>query len=108
MTVSEKNGSQGTKISRWGIVALPLSIFVGIVVGAGVGAAVAHIGIGVAVGAGFGVGVGVAVTVAIFVFRSSEPPGSQWLASQRLRLPPSGRARAVPAPRRAAECRGTT
>ncbi len=77
MTVSEKNRSQGTRISRWGIVALPLSIFVGIVLGAVAGAAVAHIGIGVAVGAGFGVGVGVAVTVAIFVFRSSEPPGSQ-------------------------------
>jgi len=76
MTVSEKNGSQGTKISRWGVVALPLSIFLGVVLGAVVGAAVAHVGIGVAVGAGFGVGVGVAVTVAIFVFRS-EPPGSQ-------------------------------
>jgi hypothetical protein len=77
MSVIGKNPSQGTKISRWGIVALPLSIFVGIVLGAVAGAAVAHIGIGVAVGAGFGVGVGVAVTVAIFVFRSSEPPGSQ-------------------------------
>jgi len=77
MTVSGKTRSQGTKISRWGIAALPLSIFVGVVLGAVAGAAVAHIGIGVAVGAGFGVGIGVAVTVAIFVFRSSEPPGSQ-------------------------------
>ena len=76
MTVSEKTRSQETKISRWGVAALPLSIFIGVVLGAAVGAAVAHIGIGVAVGAGFGVGVGVAVTVAIFVFRS-EPPGSQ-------------------------------
>ena len=77
MTVSGEPRSQGTKISRWGIAALPLSIFVGVVLGAVVGAAAAHIGIGVAVGAGFGVGIGVAVTVAIFVFRSSEPPGSQ-------------------------------
>jgi hypothetical protein len=68
----EKNRSQGTKISRWGVAALPLSVFVGVVLGAGVGAAVANIGIGVAIGAGFGVGVGVAVTVAVFVFRSSE------------------------------------
>lgn len=77
MTVSGKPRSLGTQISRWGIAALPLSVFVGIVLGAVVGAAVAHVGIGIAVGAGFGVGVGVAVTVAIFVFRSSEPPGSQ-------------------------------
>ena len=63
---------QGTKISRWGVAALPLSVFVGVVLGAGVGAAVANIGIGVAIGAGFGVGVGVCVTVAVFVFRSSE------------------------------------
>jgi len=77
MTVSGKNRSQGTKISRWGIAALPLSVFVGIVLGAVVGAAVAHVGIGIAVGAGFGVGVGVAVTVAVFLFGSSEPPGSQ-------------------------------
>jgi hypothetical protein len=77
MTVSGKNRSQGTKISRWGVVALPLSVFVGVVLGAIVGAAVAHIGIGVAIGAGFGVGVGVAVTVAVFLFGSSVPPGSQ-------------------------------
>jgi len=77
MTVSGKTRSQETKLSRWGVVALPLSIFVGVLLGAVVGAALAHIGIGVAVGAGFGVGVGVAVTIAIFVFRSSEPPGSQ-------------------------------
>lgn len=77
MTVSENPRSQGTKISRWGLAALPLSVFVGIVLGAVVGAAVAHIAIGVAVGAGFGVGVGVAVTVAVFLFGSSEPPGSQ-------------------------------
>ena len=75
MTVSGKNRSQETKISRWGIAALPLSVFVGIVLGAIAGAAVAHVGIGIAIGAGFGVGVGVAVTVAVFVFRS-EPPGS--------------------------------
>jgi hypothetical protein len=77
MTVGEKNRSRGTKISRWGVAALPLSIFVGVVLGAVVGAAVAHIGIGVVVGAGFGVGVGVAATVAVFLFGSSEPPGSQ-------------------------------
>jgi len=76
MTASGKDRSQETKISRWGVVALPLSVFVGIVLGAIVGAAVAHVGIGIAIGAGFGVGVGVAVTVAVFVFRS-EPPGSQ-------------------------------
>jgi hypothetical protein len=75
MTVSGKNRSQG--ISRWGVAALPLSVFVGVVLGGIVGAAVAHIGIGVAVGAGFGVGVGVAATVAVFLFGSSEPPGSQ-------------------------------
>jgi len=80
MTVSGK--TRATQVSRWGIAALPLSVFVGVVLGAVVGAAVAHVGIGVAVGAGFGVGVGVAVTVAIFVFRS-EPPGS---GSERLRL----------------------
>ena len=77
MAAGEKPRSQGTQISRWGIAALPLSVFVGIVLGAVAGAAVAHIGIGIAIGAGFGVGIGVAVTVAIFVFRSSEPPGSQ-------------------------------
>ena len=77
MTVSEKNRSQEAKISRWGVIALPLSVFVGIVLGAVVGAAMAHVGIGVAIGAGFGVGVGVAVTVAVFLFGSSEPPGSQ-------------------------------
>jgi len=77
MTASGKGRSQETKISRWGIAALPLSIFVGVVLGAAVGAAVAHVGIGIAVGAGFGVGVGVAVTVAVFLFGSSEPPGSQ-------------------------------
>jgi Mg/Co/Ni transporter MgtE len=77
MTVSGKNRSQETKISRWGAAALPLSIFVGIVLGAVAGAAVAHIGIGIVVGAGFGVGVGVAITIAVFVFGSSEPPGSQ-------------------------------
>src|SRR3989440_12893335 len=76
MTVSEKNRSQEAKISRWGIAALPLSVFVGIVLGAVAGAAMAHVGIGVAIGAGFGIGIGVGVTVAIFVFRS-EPPGSQ-------------------------------
>src|SRR4030081_3194857 len=76
MTVSGKNRSQETKLSRWGVVALPLSVFVGVVLGAVVGAAMAHIGIGVVVGAGFGVGVGGAVTGAIFVFRSV-PPGSQ-------------------------------
>ncbi len=64
MTVSEKNRSQEARISRWGIAALPLSIFVGVVLGA-------------VVGAGFGVGVGVAITVAVFVFGSSEPPGSR-------------------------------
>src|SRR5256885_16895873 len=69
--------TRGTQISRWGIAALPLSVFVGIVLGAVVGAAMAHVGIGVAIGAGFGVGVGVAVTVAVFLFGSSEPPGSQ-------------------------------
>jgi len=68
--------TRGTQISRWGIAALPLSVFVGIVLGAVVGAAMAHVGIGVAIGAGFGIGIGVGVTVAIFVFRS-EPPGSQ-------------------------------
>jgi hypothetical protein len=77
MTVSEKTRSRGTRISRWGVAALPLSVFVGVVLGAVVGAAVAHIGIGVVIGAGFGVGVGVAVTVAVFLFDSSEPPGSQ-------------------------------
>jgi hypothetical protein len=77
MTVSGKNRGQETKISRWGVAALPLSIFVGVVLGAVVGAAVAHIGIGIAVGAGFGVGVGVAATVAVFLFGSSDPPGSQ-------------------------------
>ena len=77
MTVSEKTRSQEAKISRWGVIALPLSVFVGIVLGAVVGAAMAHVGIGVAIGAGFGVGVGVAVTVAVFLFGSSEPPGSQ-------------------------------
>ncbi len=77
MTDSGKNRSQETKISRWGIAALPLSVFVGVVLGAAVGAAVGHIGFGVAVGAGFGVGVGVAVTVAVFLFGSSDPPGSQ-------------------------------
>ena len=61
--------SQGTKISCLGVAALPLSVFVGVVLGAGVGAAVANIGMGVAIGAGFGVGVGVCVTVAVFVFR---------------------------------------
>jgi hypothetical protein len=77
MTVSGRNRSQGTKISRWGVAALPLSVFVGVVLGAVVGTAVSHIGIGIAVGAGFGVGVGVAATVAVFLFGSSEPPGSQ-------------------------------
>jgi hypothetical protein len=77
MTVSEKPRGQEAKISRWGVIALPLSVFVGVVLGAVVGAAVDHIGIGVAVGAGFGVGVGVAATVAVFLFGSSEPPGSQ-------------------------------
>jgi hypothetical protein len=77
MTVNGKPRRQGTKISRWGVVAFPLSVFVGVVLGAVVGAAVAHIGIGVAVGAGFGVGVGVAATVAVFLFGSSDPPGSQ-------------------------------
>jgi len=77
MTVSGKTRSQETKLSRWGVVALPLSIFVGVLLGAVVGAAMAHIGIGVVVGAGFGVGVGVAITIAVFVFGSSEPPGSQ-------------------------------
>jgi hypothetical protein len=77
MTASGKNRSQETKLSRWGVVALPLSIFVGVLLGAVVGAAMAHIGIGVVVGAGFGVGVGVAITIAVFVFGSSEPPGSQ-------------------------------
>ena len=75
--VSGKNRNQGTKISRWGVAALPLSIFVGVVLGAGVGAAIGYAGVGIAIGAGLGVGVGVAVTVAVFVFRSSEPPGSQ-------------------------------
>jgi hypothetical protein len=77
MIASEKTRSPGAKVSRWGIAALPLSVFVGIVLGAIVGAAMAHVGIGVAIGAGFGVGVGVAVTVAVFLFGSSEPPGSQ-------------------------------
>ena len=77
MTVSGENQSQGTKISRWGVAALPLSIFVDVVLGAGVGAAMGYVGAGVAIGAGLGVGIGVAVTVAVFVFRSSEPPGSQ-------------------------------
>jgi hypothetical protein len=77
MTVSAKNRSQGTKISRWGVAALPLSVLVGVVLGAVAGAAVAHIGIGIVVGAGFGVGVGVAITIAVFVFGSSDPPGSQ-------------------------------
>jgi hypothetical protein len=72
MTVRGKNRSQGKKISRWGVAALPLSILVGVILGAGVGAAVANIGVGVAIGAGFGVGIGIAVTVAVFVFRSSE------------------------------------
>src|SRR2546427_9619927 len=52
MTVSEKTRSQETKISRWGVAVLPLSVFVGVVLGAAVGAAVANIGIGVAIGAG--------------------------------------------------------
>ncbi len=77
MTVSGKTRSQETKVSRWGLAALPLSVFVGLVLGAVVGAAMGNVGIGVAIGAGFGVGVGVAVTVAIFVFRSPEPPDSQ-------------------------------
>src|SRR2546430_448990 len=79
MTVSGKNRSQGTKISRWGVAALPLSVFVGVVLGAGVGAAAANIGIGVAIGAGLGVGVGVAVTVAVFVFSSPEELGFGFL-----------------------------
>ncbi len=77
MTVSGKSRSQGAKVSRWGVAALPLSIFVGVVLGSGVGAAMGYVGVGIAIGAGLGVGVGVAVTVAVFVFRSSEPPGSQ-------------------------------
>jgi hypothetical protein len=68
----EKNRSQRKKILRWGIAALPLSVLVGVILGAGLGAAVANIGVGVAIGAGFGVGIGVAVTVAVFVFQSSE------------------------------------
>jgi hypothetical protein len=76
MTVSGKNGSQEAKISRWGVAALPLSVFIGVVLGAGAGVAVDNIRIGVAIGAGLGVGVGAAVTVAVFVFGSSEPPDS--------------------------------
>ena len=68
----EKTEAKERRFSRWGVAALPLSVFVGVVLGATVGATVANIGIGVAIGAGFGVGVGVAVTVAVFVFRSSE------------------------------------
>jgi len=70
----EKTEAKERRFSRWGVAALPLSVFVGVVLGAGVGAAVANtgIGVGVAIGAGFGVGVGVCVTVAVFVFRSSE------------------------------------
>src|SRR2546429_9842009 len=74
MTVSEKNRSQEAKISRWGIAALPLSAFVGIVLGAVVGAAMAHVGMGGAIGAGFGIGIGVAVTVATLQV-PSVPPG---------------------------------
>ena len=77
MTVSGRNGSQEAKISRWGVAALPLSVFVGVVLGAGVGAAMDNIRIGVAIGAGLGVGVGVAVMVAVLIFGSSEPPDSQ-------------------------------
>src|SRR2546429_1701652 len=73
MTVSGK--TRGTQISRWGIAALPLSVFVGIVLGAVVGAAVAHVGIGVAVGAGFGIGIGGGGAGSVFLFRS-QPPGS--------------------------------
>jgi hypothetical protein len=76
MTVSGNNGSQEAKISRWGVAALPLSVFIGVVLGAGAGVAVDNIRIGVAIGAGLGVGVGAAVTVAVFVFGSSEPPDS--------------------------------
>jgi len=77
MTVSGKHQNQGTKISRWGLAALPLSVFVGVVLGGGVGAAMGYVGVGVAIGAGLGVGIGVAATVAVFVFRSPEPPDSQ-------------------------------
>lgn len=77
MAVSGKNGNQEAKLSRWGVAALPLSVFVGVVLGAGFGVAVDNIRIGVAIGAGLGVGVGVAVTVTVFVFGSSEPPDSQ-------------------------------
>jgi hypothetical protein len=76
MTVSGKNGSQEAKISRWGVAALPLSVFVGVVLGAGFGVAVDNIRIGVAIGAGLGISVGVAVMVAVFIFGSSEPPDS--------------------------------
>jgi hypothetical protein len=76
MTVSGKNGNREAKISRWGIAALPLSVFVGVVLGAVAGVAVDNIRIGIAIGAGLGVGVGAAVTVAVFVFGSSEPPDS--------------------------------
>src|SRR5260370_1960725 len=107
MTVSKKNRSQGPKISRWGLAALPLSVFVGVVLGAVVGAAVAHIGIGVVVGAGFGRRVGVAVSVAAFLFWSSEPPGFQRSPSLRPRIPPSGPPRPLPSRPRPADDRGT-
>src|SRR5258706_14427977 len=73
MTVSGKNRSQETKLSRWGVVALPLSIFVGVLLGAVVGAAVAHIGIGVAVGAGVCGGLWGSRSDAAFLFWSGTP-----------------------------------
>jgi hypothetical protein len=63
------------------------------------GRRIGWIGIGVAIGAGFGVGVGGCRDGCGFCISLFRIAG--------LRLPPSGRARAVPARRRAAECRGT-
>src|SRR5258706_14786790 len=77
ITGSGKNRSQETKLSRWGVVALPLSRFVGVLLGAVVGAAVAHIGIGVAVGAGGCVGRGGGGGVARCVIRPAGPAGSR-------------------------------
>ena len=77
MTDSEKKQTRIRRMSRWGLITLPLSIFLGVVLGAIAGAVLGHIRFGISIGAGLGVGIGISVTAALFVFRSLDPPDSQ-------------------------------
>jgi hypothetical protein len=68
MIKSNNNVSKIRNFSRWGIAALPLGMFLGLVAGLSLG----NVAIGIAIGTALGFGGAALLLAAVVVFRSTE------------------------------------